>query len=93
MRKRIDPQAASVRCPRKGTMGAEISVVICGQLYERKPALCQEHHCNKAVIGKEKIRVLQLFSEESMGASYSSLLKKAKEEENKEEKSFDYLGE
>jgi len=75
-------------------MGAELSVVICGQLYESRKDLCQEHGCNQALLAKEKIKVLKLFSEESLGASYSSLMKKIqKEDEDEDETQEDYLGE
>lgn len=38
----------SVRCPRKGPLGAEMSVLICDQMHRAAPELCAACKCNKA---------------------------------------------
>jgi len=59
---------------------------------EPKKDLCLEHSCQQALVVKDKIKVLQLLAEEHMSTSYSSLMKRVKEEEPEENES-EYLGE
>lgn len=38
----------SVRCPRKGPLGAEVSLIICEQMHDTEPGLCAQNNCRKA---------------------------------------------
>lgn len=53
--------AVTVLCPRKGPWGADISIIICDQMYLANDKLCSEHSCKKAEKHRENVRILLLM--------------------------------
>ena len=66
--------AHTVLCPRKGPLGATISIVICGALHDNRPDACAENGCNKASFYAKDIKLLQLLTKHAK-SSYSSVLR------------------
>lgn len=48
----------SVRCPRKGPLGGEIALMICGELHQAKPENCAAVSCGNAVRFSKNIDAL-----------------------------------
>lgn len=71
----------TVRCPRKGPLGAEISLVICGQLHDTRPENCEAYSCKKALIFEENIKVLRLMPKHKQ-LSYKELRKRLEKGES-----------
>lgn len=66
--------AHTVLCPRKGPLGATISVVVCGTLHSMKPEFCAENNCNKAAFYAKEIKLLHLLTKHTT-SSYSKVLR------------------
>lgn len=55
-----DPRTVtSVKCPRKGPIPSEISLLKCGQLYEGHPDRCADCRCTQALKYSEQLAALR----------------------------------
>ena len=63
------PMICSVRCPRKGPLGAEISLLVCEQLHENTPERCVENACDNA--DKYRAETLELRNVREFATHYA----------------------
>lgn len=68
----------TVLCPRKGPLGSEISLVICGQLNEAHPDSCKAMLCHKAAFYALNIRALKLMTR-NKGKTYKEIFRMVEE--------------
>lgn len=54
-----------MRCPRKGPIPNEISLLICSQLHEAAPQRCAECKCKQAIVFGDQIDELRAISRSS----------------------------
>jgi len=68
----------TVRCPRKGPLGSELSLIICGQMNEARPDACKAVFCSKASHYATNIRALKLMTRNKM-KTYTEIFKMVEE--------------
>lgn len=59
--RRTEPSAfvTTVKCPRKGPLPSEISLLICGQMHDFTPERCDACGCRQAVVFSRQLEELR----------------------------------
>lgn len=56
----------TVRCPRKGPLPNEISLLICGQMHDARPERCESCGCRQALVFGKQLEELRGATRASM---------------------------